>query len=48
MEATTGDANMTRRTKTTLDDYSLGTLTRLFAWLIVLAAIAGLIGEVAH
>lgn len=43
-----GGCHMTRRRKTTLDDYRLSTLTRLFAWLVVAAALAGLIGEVAH
>jgi hypothetical protein len=38
---------MTRRRKTTLDD-SLSRLTWLFAWLVVIAAVAGLIGEVTH
>lgn len=48
VEAPRGIATMTRRRKTTLDDYSLSTLTWLFAWLVVIAAVAGLIGEVAR
>jgi hypothetical protein len=34
--------------ETTLDDDSLSRLAWLFAWLIVIAAVAGLIGEVTH
>jgi hypothetical protein len=39
---------MTRRRKSTLDDYSLSRLTWLFAWLVIAAAVAGLISEVAR
>jgi hypothetical protein len=48
VEAPRGMPIMTRRRKTTLDDYSLSRLTWLFAWLVVIAAVAGLIGEVTH
>jgi hypothetical protein len=48
VEATTGDAIMTRRRKTPHDDYDLYMLTWLFAGLVVVAAIAGLIGGIAH
>ncbi len=37
---------MSRRKKSTVDDYSYHMLTRLFAGLLVLAAVAGLVGEV--
>ena len=44
MEATTGDADMTRRRKTKPTDLTLDKLTWLFAGLIILAAVAGVIG----
>jgi hypothetical protein len=48
VEATTGDANMTRRKKTPHDDHTLDMLTWLFAGLVVVAAIAGMIGGITH
>jgi hypothetical protein len=44
-EAPSGDAIMARRRKTPHDDYELYMLTWLFAGLVVVAAIAGFIGE---
>ena len=43
-----GDAIMARRRKTPHDDYALYMLTWLFAGLVVVAGIAGLIGRFAH
>ena len=39
---------MARRERTDAYDYSLTALTWLFAWLFVVAAIAGLFSEVMH
>ena len=47
-EAPSGDAIMARRRKTPHDDYALYMLTWLFAGLVVVAGIAGLIGRFAH
>jgi hypothetical protein len=47
VEATTGDAIMTRRRKT-LDNQGLNALTWLFAGLVVVAAIAGMVGGIVH
>jgi len=38
---------MSRRRRT-FEDHSLSALTWLFAWLVVAAAVAGLLGEVAR
>lgn len=43
-----GGCHMTRRRKPMRDDYSLDRLTWLFACLVVIAAIAGMIGQIAH
>jgi hypothetical protein len=43
-----GDADMTRRRKTKPADLTLDKLTWLFAGLIILAAVAGVIGGVAR
>jgi hypothetical protein len=47
-ETPSGDAIMARRRKTPHDDYALYMLTWLFAGLVVVAGIAGLIGRFAH
>ena len=39
---------MTRRRRIVPDDTSLSRLTTVFAWLVVVAAVAGLVGEVTH
>jgi hypothetical protein len=48
VEATMGDADMSRRRKTKPADLTLDKLTWLFAGLIILAAVAGVIGGVAR
>jgi hypothetical protein len=48
VEATKGDADMTRRRKMKPADPTLDKLTWLFAGLIILAAVAGAIGAVAR
>ena len=43
-----GNAVMPRRERMDAYDYSLTALTWLFAWLFVIAAVAGLFSEVMH
>jgi hypothetical protein len=47
-ETPSGDAIMARRKKTPHDDYDLYMLTWLFAGLVVVSAIAGMIGGIPH